>query len=103
MAGSGFWGYVHRRSRPPDSRLSSQPEVPFQPSRALWNRRVTPHGVLDLLRRGDILGPTLSCPGLAAFDSSNPRRCGRSEGLETRALRYSDRMRMWDWLNPAVR
>jgi hypothetical protein len=40
---------------------------------------------MDLLRRGHLLGSTLSCPGLAAFHSNNPKRCGRSEGLETRA------------------
>jgi hypothetical protein len=40
---------------------------------------------MDLLRRRHILGPTLSCPGLAAFDSGNPKRCGWSAGLEARA------------------
>ena len=29
------------------------------------------------------MGPALSCPGLAAVDSGDPKRCGRSEGLET--------------------
>lgn len=44
-----------------------------------------PYGVMDLFRRGHLLGPALSCPGLAAFDSGDPKRCRRSEGLETRA------------------
>ena len=48
-------------------------------------RGITPYGVMDLLRRGRLLGPALSCPGLAAFDSGDPKRCGRYEELETRA------------------
>ena len=86
VAGSGScWRYLHRRSRPPDSRLSNRPKVPVQSSRAIRVRGSTPYGVMDLLRRGRLLGPALSRPGLAAFDSGDPERCGRSEGLATRA------------------
>lgn len=98
MAGSRFWGYLHSRSEPSDSRLSSQPKVPIQPSRAVWTRWVTPYGVMDLFRRGHLLGPTLCCPGLAAFDPNNPKRCGRSEGLKTRAHKVAGR-----WLSSVAR
>jgi hypothetical protein len=86
VAGSGsWWWYLHRRGRPPDPGLSNRSKVPLQSSRSIRTRRITPYGVVDLLRRGRLLGSARSHPGLAAFDSGDPKRCGWSQGLETRA------------------
>ena len=49
--------------------------------RAIRARWIDPYGVVDLLRRNRLLGPALSISGLAAFDSGDPRRCRRSEGV----------------------
>jgi len=81
MAGSGFWRYLHRRSWPSDSRVSGQAEVPPQSSCGIGKRRTNPYGVWDLLRRGHVLGPALTFPGLAAFDSGDAKRRGRRQGV----------------------
>ena len=82
MACARFGRYLHRRSGPTDSRLPSRQDVPVEPARSTRTGGSTPHGVLDLLRRECLLGPALTCPGLAAFHSGHPGRCGWSEGLK---------------------
>ena len=85
MAGSGYGRYSASPKLTIRFAAFQSNQVPIEPSCVIRTRRITPDGAMDLLRRRHILGPTLSCPGLAAFDSGNPKRCGRSAGLEARA------------------
>jgi hypothetical protein len=78
LASSRFSRYVYRRSRPADPRLQPK-EQPVQSLRPRQIRRVAPDGLMDLVRWRHLLGQAVRRAGLAANDSSDPRRRGRSE------------------------
>jgi hypothetical protein len=80
LAGPRVGKYVHCRSGSSDSRLQAERQDPIQPVRD-GSRRICAHGVLDLLRWRDLLGPALAFTGLAANDPGDAGRCGWREGV----------------------
>ena len=72
---------MYCRSRSSAPRLQGQSKNQVQSLRIRWIRRSNPNGVMDFVRWRYLLGSSLRCPGLAAYDSSNPKRCRWSEDL----------------------
>ena len=80
LASSGFWSYLHRRSRPSDSRLQGQSEVPVQPLGPFRARGEKPPPCHGSPLDGDIYWVRLAAVnGWPLFDSHHPSRRRRSK------------------------
>lgn len=98
MAVTGFSSHLQREVNHPIRRYHVKLRYSSNPLALSGPEGIISHGVMDLVPRKHILDLTLSCPGLAASDSGNTKRCGLGEGTETGADAIA-----WESLSPDAR